>query len=66
MRTAFVSHLLKPKCALIFFFGEKRVPLQQNRITVGRLVAVVARQKRKVRAAQSTPLPNRKLSVKAE
>ena len=34
--------------------------------TVGQSVAVAARQRRKVRAAQSAPLPNRKLLVKAE
>ena len=40
--------------------------IDETNYTVGRLVAVAARQERKVRAAQSTPLPNRKLPVKAE
>ena len=34
--------------------------------TANRSVAVAVRQRRKVRAAQSTPLPNRKVPARAE
>ena len=46
--------------------GKSIIFAVETEMTAGRSVAVAKRQRRKVRAAQSTPLPNRKASVKAE